>query len=89
MGKILAVFALLSCVIVVCGICRAEDEKNPTIVVPATANPPTVDGIIAADEWAGAAAVSGFMNPQGALLTPPGGEVYMMHDWENIYFAFR
>jgi len=63
--------------------------QQPTLLIPATENPPTIDGKIDDAEWADAAAVTGLIQPQSSLLTPPGGVIYVKHDAERLYLAFR
>ena len=70
------------------GACLAAEER-PLLLVPATDNPPKIDGRIEPAEWADAAVVTGFIQPQSSLLTPPGGAVYVKHDAERLYLAFH
>jgi len=63
--------------------------QQPTVLIPATEHPPTVDGTIDPAEWADAALITGLIQPQSSLLTPPPGAIYIKHDAEKLYLAFR
>mgnify|MGYP006281898843 FL=1 len=69
---------------------RAGEKKDaPTLLIPRARRVPTMDGKIEDGEWADAAAVSGFIQPQSGLVQPPRGIAYIKHDGERLYFAFR
>ncbi|HYW81352.1 MAG TPA: hypothetical protein VE890_17340 [Thermoguttaceae bacterium] len=67
----------------------ARCAEQATVLIPATDTVPNIDGQIDEAEWADAAVISGFIQPQSSLLTPPGGEIYVKHDREKLYLAFR
>ena len=46
----------------------AGDGGIPSVVIPASAGPPKIDGRIEAAEWADAAAITGFIQPQSGLV---------------------
>ena len=79
-------------VFVCCGVLAAAISakgQQPTVLIPATERPPSIDGRIETAEWSDAAVITGFIQPQSSLLTPPGGMVCIKHDAERLYFAFR
>jgi PKD repeat protein len=60
--------------------------ENETLVSRYTPNPPTIDGTISAGEWTThkiPITLNGYNNPQNTIT----GELYVMHDQNNIYIA--
>jgi hypothetical protein len=56
-----------------------------------TAKPPTIDGIVQEDEWAGAARATGFVQFEPRRGEPATGstEVFLTYDAGHLYVAFR
>ena len=56
-----------------------------------TDEPPDVDGVLGAEEWEGAAVVSGFIQyqPGRGRLSPNRTEVRVLYDATNLYVAMR
>jgi len=63
--------------------------QQPTVLIPRTDQPPAIDGMIDEAEWADAALITGLIQPQSSLLTPPPGAIYLKHDDEKLYLGFR
>ena len=59
--------------------------ENKTLASGYTTNPPTIDGTISAGEWTKKIPITlnGYNNPQNTTK----GELYVMHDQNNIYIA--
>ena len=58
------------------------------ITIPQTTAAPRIDGVIEPDEWARAAAVTGFLE-LGGRLAERQTLVYATYDEEKLYFAFE
>jgi len=61
------------------------------LVVPKTAKPPVIDGVLDDEAWASALKVSEFMTFQPDYGRPPSqkSEGFLTYDAENFYFAMR
>ena len=88
MSSVRTLVAVLLVLLASSGLCLAA-EGRPSVLIPATDSPPKIDGRIEPAEWADAAVITGFIQPQSSLLTPPGGAVYIKHDAERLYLAFH
>lgn len=64
--------------------------KNPrTTPCARLANPPKLDGIIAADEWGACAVATRFVSPSGLQPSAYATEARLGWDRENLYVAYR
>lgn len=75
---------------------RAETRSQlplptPVLHLPHIATPPTVDGVIGGDEWAGAARITGFMTHGQKAMLPAELQPVWWIAWDdaNLYFAQR
>jgi len=62
---------------------------RPSITIPKLSTPPTVDGEIDADEWRGAAAVTGFNQLSKRKLASRQTVAYVGFDDRKLYVGFR
>jgi len=85
-GRLLVVAPLVFSVLFTAGWATGQEA---TVLIPATDRPPTVDGTINEAEWADGALITGLIQPQSSLLTPPPGAIYIKHDGEKLYLAFH
>ena len=77
-GLLLA--ATFSCALVV---------AQATVEGKRLSTPPTIDGKVEADEWAGASAFSGSLDGETGSPAPETGEYWLGYDKDFIYFAAR
>ncbi|MBM4050424.1 MAG: hypothetical protein FJ279_35465, partial [Planctomycetes bacterium] len=80
-----AIFVALTCVTSVLGAEKATQSPN-VLVIPKCAKPPVIDGIVGPDEWAGAAAFTGFQHIFN-WMTERQPVIYVTYDDSRIYFA--
>lgn len=76
--------------------CRMEDMPGyktepfvPVLDITRLTNSPIVDGVINADEWAGAAAIDNFLVPETTSNAMPATKCRLGFDNNALYLAFR
>jgi hypothetical protein len=69
---------------------ESEDDR-PTIDIGWTKNPPTIDGLLAPEEWADAAHIDGLTqaSPDAGEAPTQRTEVWIMTDEDHLYIAAR
>ena len=69
----------------------AFQQAPPEFALPRTNNPPTVDGIIAEGEWAGALALDQWLQTKPGDNSSPEGKTiaWITYDHANLYLAIR
>ncbi len=70
---------------------ETTQPQTATLLIPKLQKPPVRDGTIDADEWRGAAAITGFVNLSGNMSLPQFLQPiwYLAYDDQNLYIAFR
>jgi len=61
----------------------------PVITCPRLSAPPTIDGVLAEGEWAGAGRATGFVGLNRNALVEDQTTVFVGHDEEGLYVAFE
>ena len=64
-------------------------HERPELVVAPCAQPPAIDGKLAAGEWERAAGTAGFVEIANGTLSGAATSVLLSYDARNIYLAFR
>ncbi|MFC1806665.1 hypothetical protein ACFL09_06785, partial [Planctomycetota bacterium] len=67
----------------------AAELHNPVVVLPATMKPPTIDGEIKEDEWAGATRQVGFVALKTKRLSDRDGVFWLGSDDREIFVAIQ
>jgi hypothetical protein len=65
------------------------DPMVPVVDIPRLAHPPTIDGVIAEDEWRGSASTGNFLVLFTNTIALPATTCLLGLDGENLYLAFR
>lgn len=66
----------------------AQWNRQPVLMIPCVrGQPPTIDGVIAKGEWAGAASTSAFFDIQTGVLVRNPVRLYVTYDQKAMYVA--
>ncbi len=85
---LVAVALAILCTVLSTSTVRAED-RSPVVPGFKIAKPPTIDGVIGAEEWAGVpSATAAFDSADGSPATDPM-TIWLAYDSQYIYFAAR